>query len=78
MKILFNAQLKTLDLSLSISCRDGFFKANLCALKRPMQADNANWRKETQNEKLTKTWATTLKNFKVDHAASQIQISKLF
>ena len=50
-KILFDAQLQTLNLSLSIGCRVLLFKAYLLALKRPRQAATANSQKETQIKK---------------------------
>ncbi len=47
----------------------------MCTIKRPSQADNADWKNETQIQKSSSTLVSTLKNFKVVKSALQIQIS---
>ena len=64
-KILFDALFKTLNKPLLIGCRDWLFKADFSALKRPSQAEHADWNKETQIQKLTTNEVSKVKNFKV-------------
>ena len=74
-KILCEALSKTFHLVLSIGFRAWLFKAYYFASKRLNQASPAGFEKETLIKKLTLTYASILKKYKVDKVALQIQTS---